>query len=89
MLVPALPVCFSSTGRLLFTSYDDDLVEAWDLLDTEHAAPSACCASSVTYSRPCLSLPREHSGAVNAVHVNSSGQALATASADHSVKVWA
>lgn len=88
-----LSVCFSSTGRLLFTSYDDNLVEVWDLLDTRYAEPtsdlSVGSVASITYTRPAFSLPREHTGAVSRVDVNSSGQALATSSADNSVKVWA
>jgi WD40 repeat protein len=84
-----MTVCFSSTGRFLFSSYDDNLVEVWDLLDATHTEPSATSATSVTYFQPSFSLPREHTGAISMVDVNSSGQALATSSADHSVKIWA
>ena len=80
-------VCFSSTGRLLFTSYDDNLVEVWDILDSSNANSSSHVATSVTYTKPSSSLPREHTGSISTVDVNESGQALATASADNSVKV--
>lgn len=85
----ALSVCFSRTGRFLFTSYDDNLVEIWDLLDSSNVETSTHIATSVTYRQPSFSLPREHNGSIMTLDVNPSGEALATASADHTVKVWA
>lgn len=83
-----LSVCFSRSGRLLFTSYDDSLLEVWDLLDYKNTIATPFNSASVTYTRPIFSIPQAHSGSISTVDVNQSGQALATSSTDHSVKVW-
>lgn len=64
-------VCFSLSGRLLFSSYEDFHCIIWDTLSGTKVS----------------SLP--HTNRVSTVAVNDNGSALATASWDSFIRVWA
>lgn len=66
-------VTFSSTGRLLFASYDNNFCLAWETIAKDDAFHEL----------------RGHKSRISCVGVNSTGQALATGSWDSELAIWA
>lgn len=75
-------IAFSKSGRITFAAYDDNSLLAWDTLDPK---PD----NTLDRNTEPLMFIRSHSAKVSHVSVHSAGKAVATASWDTLIRVYA